>query len=36
MFRGLVRLVLVALVVVAAAFFLFGYWSSGRFQSRPR
>ena len=33
MFGGLVRLVLVALVVVAAAFFLFGYWSSGRFQS---
>ena len=33
MFRGLVRLVLVALVVVAAAFFLFGYWSSGRFPS---
>ena len=35
MFRGLVRLVLVALVVVAAAFFLFGYWSSGRFRSAP-
>ena len=33
MFRGLVRLFLVALVVVAAAFFLFGYWSSGRFPS---
>jgi osmotically-inducible protein OsmY len=30
MIRGLVRLMLVALVVVAAAFFLFGYWSSGR------
>jgi hyperosmotically inducible protein len=27
MFGGLIRLVLVALVVVAAAFFLFGYWS---------
>lgn len=33
MFRGLIRLVLVALVVVAAAFFLFGYWSSGRFDA---
>jgi hyperosmotically inducible periplasmic protein len=35
MFRGLFRLVLVALVVVAAAFFLFGYWSSGRIESAP-
>jgi hyperosmotically inducible protein len=35
MIRGLVRLVLVALVVVAAAFFLFGYWSSGRFDAAP-
>ena len=35
MFRGLIRLVLVALVVVAAAFFLFGYWSSGRIESGP-
>lgn len=35
MFRGLIRLVLVALVVVAAAFFLFGYWSSGRIGSAP-
>ena len=35
MFRGLIRLVLVALVVVAAAFFLFGYWSSGRLESAP-
>jgi len=35
MFRGLIRLVLVALVVVAAAFFLFGYWSSGRFEAAP-
>ena len=33
MFRGLVRLILVALVVVAAAFFLFGYWPTGPFQS---
>jgi hyperosmotically inducible protein len=30
MIRGLVRLMLVAVVLVAAAFFLFGYWSSGR------
>jgi len=30
MIRGFVRLMLVALVVVAAAFFLFGYWSGGR------
>lgn len=35
MFRGLVRLLLVALVVVAAAFFLFGYWSGGRFEAAP-
>ena len=35
MFRGLIRLMLVALVVVAAAFFLFGYWSSGRFEAAP-
>jgi hyperosmotically inducible periplasmic protein len=36
MFRGLIRLVLVALVVVAAAFFLFGYWSSGRLSAPTR
>ena len=35
MFRGLIRLVLVALVVVAAAFFLVGYWSGGRFEATP-
>ncbi|MEO5739682.1 MAG: BON domain-containing protein, partial [Vicinamibacterales bacterium] len=35
MVRGLIRLMLVALVVVAAAFFLFGYWSSGRFETAP-
>ena len=35
MFRGLIRLVLVALVVVAAAFYLFGYWSSARFEAAP-
>ena len=33
MVRGLVRLMLVALVVVAGAFYLFGYWSSGRFDA---
>jgi len=36
MFRGLIRLVLVALLVVAAAFFLFGYWSSGKLESAPK
>ena len=35
MFRGLVRLVLVAVVLVAGAFFLFGYWSGGRFEASP-
>ena len=30
MIRGLVRLMLVALVVVVGAFYLFGYWSGGR------
>ena len=35
MFGGLIRLVLVALVVVAAAFFLVGYWSGGRFEATP-
>jgi hyperosmotically inducible protein len=35
MFRGLVRLMLVALVLVAGAFFLFGYWSNGRFEAAP-
>ena len=35
MIGRLVRLMLVALVVVAAAFFLFGYWSSGRFEAAP-
>ena len=35
MFRGLIRLMLVSLVVVAAAFFLFGYWSNGRFDAAP-
>src|SRR5688572_2393979 len=35
MIRGLVRLMLVLVVVVAAAFFLFGYWSNGRFDASP-
>jgi hyperosmotically inducible protein len=35
MIRGLVRLMLVAVVVVAAAFFLFGDWSGGRFEAAP-
>jgi hyperosmotically inducible periplasmic protein len=35
MFRGLFRLVLVLVIVVAAAFFLFGYWSNGAFRSAP-
>jgi hyperosmotically inducible periplasmic protein len=35
MIRGLVRLMLIAVVVVAAAFFLFGYWSGGRFEAAP-
>ena len=29
MVRGLVKMVLIAMVVVAGAFFLFGYWSGG-------
>ena len=35
MVRGLIRLMLVVVVLVAAAFFLFGYWSNGRFDSAP-
>lgn len=35
MIRGLVRLMLVVVVLVAAAFFLFGYWSNGRFDAAP-
>ena len=35
MIRGLVRLMLVALVVVAAAFFFIGYWSGGRAAPAP-
>ena len=35
MIRGVIRLGLVAIVVVAAAFFFLGYWSSGRFEAAP-
>jgi BON domain-containing protein len=35
MFRGVIRLILVLVVVVAAAFFLFGYWTNGAFRSTP-
>jgi hyperosmotically inducible periplasmic protein len=35
MFRGLFRLILVLVLVVAAAFFLFGYWTNGAFRSAP-
>lgn len=35
MIRGLLRLTLVALVLVAAVFFIFGYWSNGGFRSLP-
>ena len=32
MVRGLLKMVLVALVLVAGAFFLFGYWTGGSFR----
>jgi hyperosmotically inducible periplasmic protein len=35
MIRGLVRLTVVAIVVVAAAAFLFGYWSGGSSKAAP-
>lgn len=35
MIRGVIRLVLVAVVLVAAAFFFLGYWSGGRFEAAP-
>ena len=35
MIRGVIRLVLVAIVLVAAAFFFIGYWSGGRFEAAP-
>ncbi len=33
MVRGLVKVVLVALVLVAGAFYLFGYWTAGSFRN---
>jgi hyperosmotically inducible protein len=33
MVRGLIKLMLVLLVLVAGAFFLFGYWSGGSFRA---
>jgi osmotically-inducible protein OsmY len=33
MFRGLVKVVLVGAVLIAAAFFVFGYWTGGSFRS---
>lgn len=33
MVRGLVKVVLVALVLVAGAFYLFGYWTGGSFRN---
>lgn len=35
MFRGLIKMVLIAIVLVAGAFFLFGYWTGGSFQATP-
>ena len=35
MIRGLIRLMLIAIVLVAAAFFFIGYWSNGRFEAAP-
>jgi osmotically-inducible protein OsmY len=35
MFRGLIRLMLIVVVVVAGAFFLFGYWTGGSLQTAP-
>ena len=35
MIGGLIRLMLVVVVLVAAAFFLFGYWSNGGFRNAP-
>jgi hyperosmotically inducible protein len=35
MIRGLLRLTVVALVLVAAVWFVFGYWSNGGFRSWP-
>ena len=35
MVRSLIKLMLVLLVLVAGAFFLFGYWSGGSFRAAP-
>jgi hypothetical protein len=35
MVRSLIKVLLVLLVVVAGAFFLFGYWSGGSFRAAP-
>ena len=35
MVRSLIKVMLVLLVVVAGAFFLFGYWSGGSFRAAP-
>lgn len=35
MIRGMIRLMLVVVVLVAGAFFLFGYWTSGSFRTAP-
>ena len=35
MFSGVIRLILLLVLVVAAAFFLFGYWANGAFRSTP-
>ena len=32
MFRGLIKVVLVGAVLIAAAFFVFGYWAGGSFE----
>jgi hyperosmotically inducible periplasmic protein len=35
MFSGLIRLILLVVVLVAAAFFVFGFWTNGAFRSTP-
>ena len=35
MIRGLIRLMIVVVLLVAAAFFVFGYWSNGGFSNTP-
>ena len=35
MIRGMIRLMLVVVVLVAGAFFLFGYWTNGSFRTAP-